>query len=181
MGLSNLDGFPTGVVIGPELIPPSKWLPVIWGREEPEFATTEEMRTVLGTIMSRYNEVAASFYPDPINFDPIFWDGPEGEVIASDWVGGFHDAVALRPTAWKPLIEHHPGRMMMMPLLLLNGDAKLDVGPDGPIDEDQFLAEVPDIIPACVAVIYEFWKNRRTNPKLPPSRGRSRPGGRRRR
>jgi uncharacterized protein len=164
MGLSNLDGFPTGVVIGPELIPPSKWLPVIWGREEPEFATTEEMRTVLGTIMSRYNEVAASFYPDPINFDPIFWDGPEGEVIASDWVGGFLDAVALRPTAWKPLIEHHPGRMMMMPLLLLNGDAELDAGLDGPVDEDQFLAEVPDIIPACVAGIYEFWKNRNRKP-----------------
>jgi hypothetical protein len=70
--------------------------------------------------------------------------------------------------------------MMMMPLLLLNGHAELDAGPDGPVDEDQFLAEVPDIIPACVAGIYEFWKNRRINPKLPPSRGRSRPGGRRR-
>jgi uncharacterized protein len=181
MGLSDLDGFLTGVVIGPKLILPTEWLPVIWGGEEPEFETGVEMRTVLGTIMGRYNEIAACFNSDPIDFDPIFWEGPEGEVIASDWAGGFLDAVALRPTAWEPLIEHHQGRMMMMPLLLLNGDAKLDAGPDGPIDEDQFLAEVPDIIPACVAGIYEFWKNRRTNPKLPPSRGRSRPGGRRRR
>ena len=31
MGLSDLDGFLTGVVVGPELILPSEWLPVIWG------------------------------------------------------------------------------------------------------------------------------------------------------
>ena len=31
MGLSDLDGFLTGVVVGPELIPPSEWLPAIWG------------------------------------------------------------------------------------------------------------------------------------------------------
>ena len=68
-----------------------------------------------------------------------------------------------------------------MPLLLLNGDAELDAGPDGAVHEDEFLAEVPDIIPACIAGIHEFWKNHGGNQKPPPSRGRSRPGGRRRR
>ena len=37
MGLSDLDGFLTGIVVGPELILPSEWLPVIWGGDEPEF------------------------------------------------------------------------------------------------------------------------------------------------
>jgi uncharacterized protein YecA (UPF0149 family) len=32
MGLSDLDGFLTGLVVGPGLIPPSEWLPVIWWR-----------------------------------------------------------------------------------------------------------------------------------------------------
>ena len=89
MGLSDLDGFLTGVVVGPELIPPNEWLPMIWGGAEPEFQTQEELRTVLGTIMGRYNEIAACFNSDPEEFDPIFWEGPEGEVIASDWAGGF--------------------------------------------------------------------------------------------
>ena len=99
MGLSDLDGFLTGIVVGPELILPSEWMPMIWGGDEPLFETEEEMRTVLGTIMGRYNEIAACFNTNPSEFDPIFLEGPEGEVIASDWAGGFLDAVALRPEA----------------------------------------------------------------------------------
>ena len=154
---------------------------MIWGGVEPEFESEAEMRMVLRTIMGRYNEIAARLHANSAEFDPIFLEGPEGEVIASDWAGGFLDAVALRPRAWEPLIRRHRGRIMMMPLLVLNGDAEPDVGPDGAVDEDKFLTEVPDIIPACIAAIHEFWKNHRGNQKPPSSRGRSRPGGRRRR
>ena len=128
MGLSDLDGFLTGVVVGPELILPSEWLPVIWGGDDPVFKTEEQMRTVLGTIMGRHNETAACFNGDPEEFDPIFWQGPEGEVIASDWAGGFLDAGALSPLAWKPLVEDGRASILMAPLFLLNGDIELDDG-----------------------------------------------------
>ena len=177
MGLSDLDGFLTGIVVGPELILPSEWLPVIWGGEEPEFASDEEMRTVLGTIMGRHNEIVACLADDPNDLDPIFWEGLEGEVTASDWAGGFLDAMALRPEAWEPLINDRRAGIMMAPILLLNGDAELSVGPDEAVDRERFMAEVPDIIPACVAGIHEFWRNYQ---KAPSDRGRSRPGGRRR-
>ena len=174
MGLSDLDGFLTGVVVGPELIPPNEWLPVVWGGREPEFETQEEMRTVLGTIMGRYNEVAACFHSDPDEFDPTFWEGPEGEVIASDWAGGFLDAVALRPLAWKPLVEDDGASILMAPLFLLNGDIKLD---DGAVGEDELLAEASVMLPTCIWGIHEFWRKYR---KPPSGRGRAKSGGRRR-
>ena len=31
MGLSDLDGFLSGLVVGPETILPSEWLPYVWG------------------------------------------------------------------------------------------------------------------------------------------------------
>lgn len=31
IGVSDLDGFLTGIVVGPELILPSEWLPKVWG------------------------------------------------------------------------------------------------------------------------------------------------------
>src|ERR1700722_9507422 len=180
MGLSDLDGFLTGIVVGPELILPSEWLPVIWGGEEPEFATEAEMRIVLGTIMGRYNEIVGCLDSEPENFEPIFMAGPEEEVIASDWAAGFLDAVSLRPEAWEPLITHDRAGIMMVPILLLNGDAEIYAGPDSAVDEEAFLAEVPDIIPACVAGIHEFWKNSGHHRKPLSRRDRSSRGGRRR-
>jgi uncharacterized protein len=173
MGLSDLDGFLTGIVVGPELMLPSEWLPVIWGGGEPEFETEAEMRIVFGTIMGRYNEITAGLGNDPVVIDPIFWEGPDGEIIASDWVAGFLDAVALNPKAWEPLIEDDRAGIMMLPILLLNGDAELNVGPDDTVDKEAFLAEVPDVIPACVAGIHEFWRGRATHHKPKSNRRRS--------
>jgi uncharacterized protein len=101
------------------------------------------------------------------------------EVIASDWAAGFLHAVPLRPKAWEPLITHERAEIMIMPILLLNGDAELDLGlKDGASDEEEFLAEVLAIIPACVAGIHEFWKNSGTHRRPGSSRGRSSPGRR---
>jgi yecA family protein len=147
---------------------------VIWGGEESEFESEDEMRVVLGTIMGRYNEIVACLDTDHDDFDPIFLEGPEGEVIASDWAGGSLDAVALRPTAWKPLMEHDRGSILMVPLFILNGDMEIDDA----ADENEFMAEASDIIPTCIAGIHEFWRNYR---KPPSQRGRSRSGGDRRR
>ena len=34
---TEVDGFLTGIAVSPDRIPPSDWLPVIWGGGEPEF------------------------------------------------------------------------------------------------------------------------------------------------
>jgi uncharacterized protein len=178
MGLSDLDGFLTGIVVGPELIPPSEWLPVIWGGEEPEFENEDEMRTVLGTIMGRYNEIVTCFNSDPDEFDPIFWESPEGDVIPTDWAGGFLDAVALRPEAWKALVDDDDAWKLMVPLQLLNGDLDFE-------DEEAqetFLSEAPDMIPVCIRGIHEFWRNRNRSPVVVSvARSRRRTNGQRRR
>jgi uncharacterized protein len=56
MGLSDLDGFLTGIVVGPELILPGEWLPVIWGGDSPKFKNAQEAQSIVAAIMERYNE-----------------------------------------------------------------------------------------------------------------------------
>ena len=110
---------------------------------------------------------------DPDDFDPLFLEGLDGDVIASDWAGGFLDAVALRATAWEPLIESDGAGILMALLFLLTGDMEIDDA----ADEDELMAQASDMIPTRIAGIREFWQNYR---KPPSRRGRSRTRGRRR-
>jgi uncharacterized protein len=160
MGLSDLDGFLTGIVVGPGLALPSEWLPVIWDGKQPQFRSEHEMRTVLGTIMGRYNEIAACFNDDLDEFDPIFWEGPEGDVIVSDWAGGFLDAVALRLEDWKALLDNDDAWKLIVPFLLLNGDVEFDDGSA----EQAFFTEAPNLVPVCIRGIREFWRSRSLRP-----------------
>ena len=76
MQLSDLDGFLTGIAIGPEPVPPSEWLPVVWGGEEPVFDDAEQARTVIGLIMTRYSEVLRVLDTDPGAYAPDLLGGP---------------------------------------------------------------------------------------------------------
>jgi uncharacterized protein len=174
MQLSDLDGFLTGIAIGPELIVPSEWLSAVWGGDEPAFESIEQAQTVIGTIMGRYNEILRALSTDPETYAPLFWEGPDGEVIAADWAEGFVDAVRLRPEAWRPLLEDREALVMLMPILALCGDAEggspLELDPE---EDADLLAQAPELIPACVAGIDGFWKERRGRPKAGPGRAKS--------
>ena len=61
MLLSDLDGFLTGIAIGPAVVMPSEWLPHVWGGEEPVFDDHLQASAILGTIMGRYNMIFAGY------------------------------------------------------------------------------------------------------------------------
>ena len=166
MSLSDLDGFLTGVAVGPELVMPSEWLPLVWGGGEPAFESVDEASTVLGTIMGRCNEIVRALGAAPDEFDPVFWEGPDdGGVVVTDWAAGFLDAVMLRPKAWEPLVRHSEAGALILPLLVLGADdpAHLPFGVRPPPREqvEALHAIGAEIVPDCVVGIHGFWRERR--------------------
>jgi uncharacterized protein len=182
MGLSGLDGFLAGIAAGPELIPPSEWLPVVWGGGEPAFASTEEARDILGTVMGRYNEIVRALGAAPDEFDPAFWEGPDdGGVVVTDWAAGFLDAVLLRPKAWEPLVRHAEASALILPLLVLGAEdpACLPFGVRPPPKEqvEALHAIGADLVPDCVVGIHGFWRERRARLCAGAGNGGGRPAG----
>jgi uncharacterized protein len=162
MMLSDLDGFLAGIAVGPELVMPSEWLPVVWGGEEPVFADGEEAQAVIGGILSRYNEILQGIERGA--FEPIFWTTSDGAVIAADWAEGFLLAIGLRPEAWEPLLHSKRRSQLMFPILALCGDENGDpvLGLNLEL-ADEAVAEATDLLAPCVIAIDEFWKSRRTS------------------
>ena len=102
MLLSELDGFCVGLLVCPEMIPPSEWLAQVWGsRGAPEFDSMEQMQSLMNLIMGHYNRVATMLTP-PAYFAPVIDEvDATGEVLWEFWMDGFMSVVALRPDAWK--------------------------------------------------------------------------------
>jgi uncharacterized protein len=172
MGLSDLDGFLTGIVIGPELIHPNEWMAVIWGNEEPKFESDAQRRMVVDTILGRCAEITICFDCEPEDFQPIFWTNPSGEVIVGDWAAGFLDAVEMRRMAWEPLFSHQRAKVLLEPLAILGADKELDAERDPGDRWKEFYASRSDVIPNCVLGIYNFWKDQEARRKPQPRRER---------
>jgi uncharacterized protein len=157
MMLSDLDGFLTGIAVGPELILPSEWLPLIWGGEAPEFADEAEARTILGIIMARYNEILRQTADDTL--EPVFWANRDGTPIAADWAEGFLQAMMLRMDAWGRLFKSKRDAQLLFPILALcsdeSGYSLLGLAPE---DEDVAMEEAAEFIPTCVAAIAAYWR-----------------------
>jgi hypothetical protein len=81
MMLSDLDGFLTAVAIGPDLIMPSEWLPVVWGGGAPEFKSQRQAQRIMETMLGRYNEILHTLDTDPDAPEPIFPVRDDGTVI----------------------------------------------------------------------------------------------------
>ena len=181
MGLSDLDGFLAGIVVGPELVMPSEWLPVVWGGAEPAFGSVEEARDILGTIMGRHNEIVRLLDAAPDDFDPAFWEGPDdGGVVVTDWAAGFLDAVMLRAKAWEPLVRHAEASALIVPLLVLGAEdpERLPFGVRPPPRKQvEALHTIgAKIIPDCVVGIHGFWRERRVRARAGGA-GERRPAG----
>ena len=108
MPLSALDGFLTALILSPEEIPVSEWLPVVWGEAEANlFQQADIMKEASGLLMAHFNGLGAQLENPRHEIDPEFTyiDVPEHEgIIWESWVSGFFHAVALRQGAWDAAI-----------------------------------------------------------------------------
>lgn len=156
LGLSELDGFLTGVICCPVVIMPSEWLPVALGD-----ALVDVPAEIIELIMQRYNEIVATLNSSTAVLEPVFWRAKEGHVIAMDWCEGFMDAVALRQADWDAFVATKQGKRWMQPIeshlfdehgVSLSGVSEREL--------DSHLDRAAKKIPETVPKIFSFWQSK---------------------
>lgn len=103
MCISELDGYVAGLLLCPEMIMPSEWLPEVWNMDsEPEFMSVEQAQDTIGAVMGHYNRVAENLAQRTSPYE-ILLEQAEGEDTPfwEFWVSGFEQAMRFRPNAWK--------------------------------------------------------------------------------
>lgn len=153
MMLSGLDGFNHGIACFPVPIPTEEWMPVAVGG-----APEDVPSWVLEGIAVIYVNIIEGLTSDPPEVEPIFWQAPEGHMIAMDWCEGFMQAVSLRPKEWLKLMESGTGGQLITPMMVHlldeNGNSVMGI----PQEElGQTLDEATNQIPSSVVDIFKFW------------------------
>ncbi len=159
MTLSEIDGFLTALAAGPELVPPSEWLPVIWQGDGPMFESPEQLERVLALILALNARIVATLSKGEIA--PMFnieVDEDDNELMTPDgWCWGFMEGVALRESAWKPMLDSEDSELIDPIAMIASGGREMPEFAEIQNDPEQY-EEFLDLISGSALDIYDYWR-----------------------
>jgi len=161
MNLDALDGFMTALIIGPDTILPSEWMPHVWSSsgnsESPVFDSDKQAERIIGLIMRMMNALAHQFEENPADYAPLpnltTFDNDEAQRNAArSWCLGFIEGVNVRPASWQPLLRDEKGSKTIFAISAASGLLRDKLGLD---EEKEY--ELWKLIPEAVLEIKSFW------------------------
>jgi uncharacterized protein len=158
MGLSELDGFLTGIIAGPVTMAEHEWMPLLWGSGTPRYRSAEQRLHVHDALARRYAEISQALSGSPDDALAIYIESSDDIIIiASSWAGGFLQAMEMRPEAWLPLIQDERPSIFLIPIFSLYREAEEHDLPFAPNLQHAIVSAATKLIPACAYGIRQFW------------------------
>ncbi|MFP5441962.1 MAG: UPF0149 family protein [Gammaproteobacteria bacterium] len=163
--IEQLDGFFAALAIAPELVPPSRYLPVIQGKGEPrEFETQQQAQDFLVLTMRHANAVARELSAlkkksdyVPVVFPDEVYETPEDaeKFVGLKWALGFVEGMQLFEDAWdangdRPELERL--EMLVTSLLMSEEAGQTPLTLDERLDA---FAEIPGALHAAASVFVD--------------------------
>lgn len=155
MTIGELDGYVTALIVSPEVVLPSEWLPGVWGGDD-AFGSLAEVEELVTAVLAHYNRIARELAEDPDAYAPVLEVDPNGgDLLWGPWVNGFERAMGLRADAWEAVAfgDDEDAAASVSMILAMNawdhGDDELTEE-----DEDEIDDPAPSLIPALVRHLY---------------------------
>lgn len=156
IGISELDGYLTAIVSGPNVVPPTQWISAIWGDDEgPVWESTEQAEEIISMIIRHMNSIAGALMDTPEEFDPIYMEDEfEGEAYLNvdEWCQGYLKGIQQDPEGWQQIDEEM--EQTLAPILVFG----LDTGLDGMVDaEDEAIEALQQQIAPAARRLHAYW------------------------
>jgi uncharacterized protein len=165
--ISGLDGFFTAIVSGPVTVPPSQWLPAVWGDFEPVWEKESDFSEVMALMMRHMNGIAGLLLEQPENFEPIYLERKAQDkthLIVDEWCDGYMRGVSLAMDDWDK--GGNEITQLVMPMLMFaseEGWKALDAMEPSEVEQLQ------QAVTENARIIHGWWLERR-EPGIPVRR-----------
>ena len=130
MSLEALDGFFAALIVGPDVVLPSEYWPVVLGgpmEDVAVFDSGEHANRVLMLFMRHWNTIAATLHSGSI-YEPLFLSDTGHSSPGTEWADGFMRGVDMRAAEWQPLIDDAQHHDVILSIMMLAQDK--DCGTD---------------------------------------------------
>ena len=153
----ELEGFFAGLAVCPDMVPPSLWLDMLWGDDEPTFDDTEQVQKVLDSVMAFYNATLQKIDSKGTAWRPMYMDenGKADLGKAETWALGFWQAIAFEPEAWEELAQDERTQVLVEPFVLLMDIGEFDDDPESAVT-DEIRRESAEFIPLVLPALREL-------------------------
>ena len=121
MNLEQLDGFLSALICCPDLVPPSEYLPEIWGDDvvlEDRLPAKPVLEDFLSLIMRHWNAIVDTLQSDDV-YMPLLLEDENGDWHANDWATGFLRGMNLRKEHWAELLDDEKHGGSLVPIFAL--------------------------------------------------------------
>jgi uncharacterized protein len=121
MNLEQIDGFLAALVCGPDNVPPSEYLPRIWGDNivlEDTFASNLIFEDFISLLMRHWNVIVGTLQSGDVHLPLLLPDG-NGIAHANDWANGFVRGMEIRKPDWADLLDDGKHGGYLIPILAL--------------------------------------------------------------
>jgi uncharacterized protein len=121
MNLEMLDGFFAALICSPDLVPPSEYLPEVWGgsmADNDAFHGEEELQAFVELVMRHWNTVARTLNSEDV-YVPLLLEDDSGVARGNDWANGFARGIELRREGWSALFDDKDHAGALVPILAL--------------------------------------------------------------
>lgn len=183
MNIEELDGFFAALIAGPELVPPSQYLPEVFGEDLGEsgpFRSLDEANEILGLLLRHWNAIAGTLDSGDVHV-PIILEDERGILVGNDWANGFMWGMEFFPSAAGELLDDEQAGGCILPMLMLHQehDEDPEMRPE-PISSEK-REEIIIAMAAGLSGAYEYFRPHRQRlarsvgetPKKSPKIGRN--------
>jgi uncharacterized protein len=160
MNLEQLDGFFAALVCSPRLVPPSEYMPHIWGHDPSKksiFRSLPEAEEILGLVMRHWNTIAGTLFAGH-TCQPLLAKDEEGRLNGNDWATGFTRGMAFDRESWAELLSDEENAGSVIPILMLahehDPDSEMRPPSIGPKKRKDLLRRIPE----SVLLIYRYFE-----------------------
>ncbi|HEY6642127.1 UPF0149 family protein [Povalibacter sp.] len=122
MTIERLDGFFSALVIGPDVVLPSEYWPIVMGSGPSgyeAFGSQQEYERIFGMAKKFWNTIAGTLSADKI-YSPVFLTDDDGHLRGNEWATGFMQGVALRSDQWAEVFTDQVLSEAIVPMLALS-------------------------------------------------------------